>query len=186
MQPLAEKCSLGLIISALAVLAIDFELVTLGSMQANFAVFSVEGLTPTRFFVTIVCIAGLAALALCHMRHHLPQLARMFSAGYREAPSMVALVRATVALAAEDSKYGAPYGGIHGSLIPRSYDIGRFIKPSGALSDSVIISPSHAEHWAAVWNGIGHLLQKKAWLPVYAPLLLGVWALATIILGLDA
>lgn len=180
MEPLAEKCSVALTVVAIVVLAINHGLVAADTLSVSAGVVSIEDVKLSGLLIPIVAIGTLVGLAICHLRHHAPFLVERFSAGYREAPPIVELVRAQVAAAAEGTKHGAPYGGLRGSLRIQSQDLGKFTKPSGSLSKSVIITPGQNEHREAVWNGIRRLLAKGLWLSVYGPLVLALWALATI------
>jgi len=180
MKPLGEKCSVALVIAALVVLAINYRYLSVEALRFSAGVISTDGAKLGGLLVPIAAIGILIGCGVCHLRHHAYGIAEKFSAGYRESQGIVELVRSRVAAAADDTRYDAPYGGLRGSLLRQSQDIGRFTKPNGALSEPVIIAPDNKMHNLAVWNGVLRLLGRGYWLSIYAPLLLAIWALFSI------
>ena len=180
MKPLGEKCSFVLVLAALTVLAINYGYLSVEALSFSAGAISIVGAKLHGSVAPITAIGILIGCGICHLRHHAYDIAEKFSTGYRESQGIVELVRTSVAAAAEDTKYGAPYGGLRGSLLRQSQNLGTFIKPNGAPSESVIITPEKKIHSLAVWSGIRRLLGCGFWLSVYAPLLLAAWALFSI------
>ncbi len=180
MEPHEEKCSVALVLAALVVLAINYGYLAVDALSFTAGAISITGVKSNGLLLPVTALGVLIGCGICHVRHHAYDIAYVFSAGYRESQGIVELVRTSVAAAAEDTKYGAPYGGLRGSLLSQSQNLGQFIKPNGGRSEPVIISPDRKTHISAVLSGLRRLLGRGFWLSIYAPLLLAIWALFSI------
>lgn len=181
MIEIGEKCTISLIVVAALVLLINYGHLSIGSVGSiELGFISLPNVRISSIFVPMVSFALLGGLTLCHFRHHINDISVKYSQGYRENPRVVELVRAAVAAATEDDKYGSPYGGITAGLFRKTHDIGRFTNRLGALSNSVSVRPSATEHRMAVISGVIRALSPKLWLAVYAAPVLAIWAALTI------
>lgn len=179
MTHLEEKCSVVLVITALIVLVINYGYLSVEALSFNVGSISLSG-AQFHGLAPIAAFGFLIGSGLCHLRHYADDIADKFSAGYRESGGIVELVRTRVAAAAGDTKYGAPYGGLHGSLLRQSQDLGTFLRQNGTLSAPVLITPDNKTHLLAVVSGIRRLLGRGFWLSVYSPIFLALWALLSI------
>lgn len=178
MELLKEKCSVALILASCAVLAVRYGFVAVDSLSIATVGISFDGIkSPNELLVPVLAVSALIGFSICHIQHHWFVLSDRFRAGYKECPEIVELVRSRVAEASGTARYGSPHGGIRGSFRNKFVDLGQFQRDGGALSASVIVRPSTADHARAVRNGIARALAAKLWLGVYGPLVLAAWAL---------
>lgn len=176
-----EKCAVGLILLSVAVLAVKYGFLAVQSLSIDAGGLSLKGIeTPNGLLLPIVACALVVGLSICHIQHRWRGVSDRFRAGYRECRDIVELVRTRVAEVSGTARYGSPCGGIHGSFRNKSFELGRFQTDDGALSASVIVSPSSKEHVRAVKSGLARTLSPRLWLGTYAPLLLGIWALMVV------
>ena len=176
-----DKCSPGLILLSVAVLAVKYGFLTVESLSINAGGLSLNGIaTPNGLLLPIAACALLVGLSICHILHHWPEVSERFRSGYRECPAIVELVRSRIAEVSGTARYGSLYGGIRGSLRNKSFELGQFQTDDGALSASVIVRPSSKEHRGAAKSGIARSLSPRLWLGAYAPLFLGFWSLIAV------
>lgn len=181
MIEIGEKCTIGLIVVAVLVLLINYGHLSIGSVGSiELGFVSLPNVKISNIFIPIASFALLGGLTLCHFRHHLDYISYNYSKGYRENLHIIELVRAAVAAAAEDDKYGSPYGGIQAGFRRQTHEIGRFTTRLGALSDVVSVTPSSAQHKKAVISGLISSVSPQLWLSVYGAPILAAWAIASI------
>lgn len=176
-----DKCTIALIVASVIVLTVRFRLVVLGEISLDLGPLSLANLELSEILPVIIGVALLAGLLICHVSHQWPLLAERFRRGYRESPRFVEAVRTAVANAAETDRYGSPYGGLNGSFRRRRFELGQFVTPRETLSGPVVVSPDPNTHWRAVFSGVLMALHWKVFAPFYAPLLLSLWALISIV-----
>ncbi|MEW6164332.1 MAG: hypothetical protein AB1642_04645 [Pseudomonadota bacterium] len=182
MERTNDNCSIALVVITMIVLAINYGYVDADSLSVTAGWLSLAGVKATNdLFVPILAISLLIGLCVCHVTHHWYEISDRYSAGYRDSPAVIELVRGAVAVAVKNDSYGSPRGGIRGSLVKRrKTDLGRFQMTGGGLSEPVIVEPSCKVHLHAVFYGLKHSIALSLWLKVYAPLVLAVWGLLSI------
>ena len=182
MDEIGGKCSVALIVAAILVLAVNYSLLSAEVLSFSIANLSLANIKTNGILLPAAAIAVIFGCGICHVRHIWPGILELYSQGYKQSAAVVELVRSEVAAAAQDSKYGAPCGGICGSFKPTEQALGRFTRPDGSLSSMVVIPLKGTVHWLAVRSGLRRMLNPRLWLGGYGPILLGLWALMSVTL----
>ncbi len=180
MEAIDLKCSVALVIGAILVLAVNYDFLSADFLSFSIGSVSIASIKANGLMFPVSAIAILSGCGLCHIRHIWPVLFNSYSQAYKTNAGVVSLVRSEVAAAAQDGKYGAPYGGLHGSFMPTEQSLGQFIRPDGSCSPAVVICLKGATHWKALLCGLRGMLGRQLWLGGYGPIILGLWALLTI------
>ncbi len=181
MDNFGNKCTAGLVAVSIAVLIVNYGLLPTDAFSINLGWLSIDGQKfRSSLFVPVATFALLTGLCTCHIFHRWQSICDCFANGYRESKAIVELVQRTVAAAAESPKYGSPRGGINGSLFYRTFPLGQFQKPSGALSEGVMVVPSAEEHYQAVLSGVVATFCFKLWPTVYLPIVLAAWGIGSV------
>jgi hypothetical protein len=175
-----NACTIGLILASLLVLLLQYRFVSIGELSLTAGPLSLGKLSVASVFPAIAAVAILLGLGICHVVHQWHLMAGKFHSGYSESPAFVELVRAKVADAANTDRYGSPYGGLAPSFRKRSFEIGRFLRVDEVLSELVVVSPDMRTHLGAVLAGTVRALSWRLFAPVYAPILLCIWALCSV------
>jgi hypothetical protein len=182
MDEIGGKCSVALILIAILVLAVNYNLLSAEILSFSIANISLANIKTNGILLPAAAIAVILGCGICHVRHVWPGIYELYSQGYKQSAGVVELVRSEVATAAQDAKYGAPYGGICGSFKPTEQPLGQFTRPDGSSSPMVVIRLKGAVHWLAVRSGLRRMLSRRLWLGSYGPILLGLWALMSVAL----
>ncbi len=177
-----DKCTLILITVSLVVLVVDYELLTFDTFKFTFGMVTLSGSsTENNFLMSIVAFSIILASSMYHLRYRWIDVAQKYHEGYRESPDFVELIRKEINKAVGNDRYGSTYGGLKPTLWLGRFDLGRFTTDDDRLSKSVIVEPDARVHVKGCISGILRIMAIALWLPVYAPLIFGVWAASVII-----
>lgn len=182
MQISAEKVSVGLTLTAIAVLLIDKSLVELAGFSLSIGAIEFSGVKISSALPPIIAVSAILSLIVYHFIYVFEALAPVFSDGYAKSTRYQKLVRDEVTKACGNSRYGSPCGGKHHTFRRQTYNFGQFQHDMGHLTDPVIITPSWEVHVNGVLHGLRNCISIRIFLASYAPATLGIWALWTIAL----
>ncbi|MEK6685077.1 MAG: hypothetical protein AABY99_01670 [Pseudomonadota bacterium] len=177
-----DICTVILIAASLAMLAVDYNLLSFSELSITIGALSFSGIkSNSDLLFPISAFAIVLGLCFCHVKYAWYEIAEKFHEGYRESREFVELIRKEISEEARTDRYGSCYGGLKPSFLRKSFDLGKFTTNGGMLTRSVIIEPDSRIHVKGCINGIFRALSYKLWVSVYAPFILGLWALYKII-----
>ncbi|MBI3606884.1 MAG: PilZ domain-containing protein [Nitrospirae bacterium] len=70
MEPLEEKCSVALVLAALAVLAINYGYLAVDALSFTAGAISIAGVKSNGLLLPVTAIGVLIGCGICHVRHH--------------------------------------------------------------------------------------------------------------------
>jgi len=176
-----DKCTFFLIAASFLVLAVGYELVSFSDMKLSFGSFSLSGIeSKSDLLYPVTALSVILALLICHLKYVWIDVAEKFHEGYRESPDFVELIRRNMAKEVKSDRYRACNGGLRPSFRIKKFDLGKFTTDDGKLTKSVIVEPDITIHVKGCIKGIFRAFSSKLWLSVYAPSILGIWALCRI------
>jgi hypothetical protein len=177
-----DICTVILIAASLAVLAVDYKLLSFSKLSITIGALSFSGIkSNSDLLFPISAFAVVLGLCFCHTKYVWYEIAEKFHEGYRESREFVELIRNRISEEARTDRYGSCYGGLKPTFLRKRFNLGKFITDDGMLTRSVIIDPDSRIHAKGCMSGIFRALSYKLWLSVYAPIILALWALYRII-----
>lgn len=175
-----DNCAALLVISSIAVLALNYSLVSVGGFSFSFGALSLSDVKFSKYLPAIISFSLILSSLMFHVYFSIQELAPIFSDGYQESPQFIELVQSLVTQACGHSNYGSPRGGLSHAFWRRKHEIGKFIIKNNRLSDPVTIYPSLRVHNLSVLYGVRHCLSFRQWLKHFIPVIIALWALLVI------
>lgn len=173
--------SVLLVLVALAVLAFMYGFVSLDKFSVSTPFLTFEFTSPNNLALPVLAIMLLLGLLIYHVVTHRYEVLYEYREGYRRAPKLVEEARALVVEASGGIPNNPTVGNIHATLGRAAWDLGQWTRRDQTLSPPVKFTPSPKAHRQAVARGLAHAFGPKLLWSFYAPVLLALCALVSML-----